>query len=176
MTEETPLLDNEAVEAIPEEVKPEEVKPEEVIPEEATPQIVPPSEPVVMKKKRGHRLKDPNTDVLTNKTACKACNRTLSKHTLRYSHKCAKKLPKIIEEALPAAPVITEEAKNVNNIIADHIRQKEPQPRRVVDLDSAIRHDDENVKYIVQNYVQSIRQSHHNLKMQKYRNLLTGRL
>ena len=31
MTEETPLLDNEAVEAIPEEVIPEEVKPEEVI-------------------------------------------------------------------------------------------------------------------------------------------------
>ena len=59
MTEETPTLDTEvteAVEAIPKEVKPQEVKPEEEIPEEATPQIVPSSEPVVMKKKRGHRL------------------------------------------------------------------------------------------------------------------------
>ena len=87
MTEETTLLETEAVEAIP-----VEASPEEVIPEEATPQIVPPSEPVVMKKKRGHRLKDPNTDVLTDKTECKDCNRTLSKHTLRYSHKCVKKL------------------------------------------------------------------------------------
>ena len=97
MTEETPLLDTEAVEAVPEEAASKEAAPEEAEPqvaEEASPQIVPPSEPVVMKKKRGHRLKDPNTDVLTDKTECKDCNKTVSKHTLRYSHRCAKKTTK----------------------------------------------------------------------------------
>ena len=77
---------------------------------------------------------------------------------------------------MDTAPVITEEAKNVNTIVANHIKQLKPKPRRVVDLESEIRHDDENVKYIVQNYVKSIRQSHYTMKMQKYKNLLTGRL
>jgi adenine-specific DNA methylase len=49
--------------------------------------VVEPVEPVVMKKPRGHRKKDPNTVDMRTKTTCPDCNKTISIHNLNYTHK-----------------------------------------------------------------------------------------
>jgi hypothetical protein len=51
------------------------------------PEPVVPAEPVVMKKPRGHRKKDPNTVDMKTKTTCPDCNKTISIHNLNYTHK-----------------------------------------------------------------------------------------
>ena len=80
MEEEAPPVTEEATHEAT-EAKPEEPTPQEPQPKEETSSKPPP-------KPKGHRKKDPNTEVMTDKTNCEDCNQTISKHTKRYTHKC----------------------------------------------------------------------------------------
>lgn len=70
----------------------------DVVPIVSEPVVEPPSEPVVMKKPRGHRKKDPNTVDMKTKTTCPDCNKTISIHNLNYTHK------KVCKGAVKAPP------------------------------------------------------------------------
>ena len=48
-------------------------------------------------------------------------------------------------------------------------------PRRLLDLD-AIDHNDPEVHYVVSKYMSSMRETMHQQKVDRYRNLLTGKL
>ena len=171
MSENTPVVEVE-------EPKTEEAKTND-IPTEPAPQIIPPSEPVRMKKPHyGGRKKDPNTVDRYSRTTCPDCNRSLSIHGLKYTHRCPakKNIPRIIEEELPAAPVITQETKDINSKVAQQFAQKEPEPpklpRRIVDLDQDIRHDDPHVHTIVHSYLRNLKAHETNTKREKYRSML----
>ena len=75
----------------------------DVVPIVPEPVVEPPSEPVVMKKPRGHRKKDPNTVDMKTKTTCPDCNKTISIHNLNYTHK--KVCKGAVKAPPPSAPV-----------------------------------------------------------------------
>ena len=120
-------------------------------------------------------MKDPNKEVLTEKTNCEDCNQTISKRTKRYTHKCpAKKAKVTVESIQPDVP--EEEPASSSHEPAPKPRRAPPQPpRRLLDLD-AIDHNDPEVHYVVSKYMSSMRETMHQQKVDRYRNLLTGKL
>ena len=131
-----------------------------------------PTEPVVMKKKRGHRPKNPYKMIGTERTTCPDCNKSLSKHTLAWKHKCPAKQIKVE----PIKEVVETEASSSNDAPKRIEVIKQQPSRRVLDLDATIDHRNEDVRHVVQSYVKSIRENHHLMKQQRYKTLLTGRL
>ena len=158
----------------------------EQIEQEPTAQIVPPTEPVRMKRPHtGGRKKDPTKETFgTERTTCPNCGKSLSKHALKWTHKCpAKKMARIIEETVPVqtAPVVTEDTQNIINKIEEHERKVNPpmpEPitiaRRMLDLDQEIRHDDPNVHRAVNSYIRNLKQRAQTEKRDKYRSMLSG--
>ena len=74
-----------------------------IVSEPVVEQPIVPAEPVVMKKPRGHRKKDPNTVDMKTKTTCPDCNKTISIHNLNYTHK--KVCKGAVKAPHPSAPV-----------------------------------------------------------------------
>ena len=160
-----------ATEAV--EEKPVESKPEAPVTKEN-----PPEEKQTPKPK-GHRRKDPNTEVLTEKTNCEDCNQTISKHTKRYTHKCpAKKAQVTVESIQP----IQEEVSDASHTPASSSTEPMPKarkqpaqpPRRRLDLDS-IDHNHPDVHYVVAKYMSSMRETMHQQKVDRYRSLFSGK-
>ena len=124
--------DNEApvaTEAV--EEKPVESKPEGPVNKEN-----PPEEKQTPKPK-GHRRKDPNTEVRTEKTNCEDCNQTISKRTKRYTHRCpAKKAQLTVESIQPVEEVNETPASSSTEPMPKARKQPAQPPRRLLDLDS----------------------------------------
>ena len=155
----------------PTEAEAQEVTVEPVVEETPKPVEEQPSKPPP--KPRGHRKKDPNTEVLTDKTTCEDCNQTISKHTKRYTHKCPAKKTEVVVEAIQAPepePVIEPERP------APRARKAPAQPaRRLLDLDT-IDQNHPDVHYVVARYMSSMRDNYLQEKADRYKNLVRGRL
>ena len=74
-----------------------EAKAAEPTTQEPQPKEVAPSKPPP--KPKGHRRKDPNAEVLTEKTNCEDCNQTISKRTKKYTHRCPAKKAQVTVKA-----------------------------------------------------------------------------
>ena len=148
-----------------------ETKPEEPTAPEPQEEKKPPPKP------KGHRLKDPNKEVLTEKTNCDDCNQTISKHTKKYTHKCPAKKAQVTVEAIhePTQEVVDTPASSSHEPAPKPRRAPAQPPRRLLDLD-AIDHNDPEVHYVVSKYMSSMRETMHQQKVDRYRNLLTGKL
>ena len=116
-----------ATEAV--EEKPVETKKEEVIVEEKP--VEEPKKPPP--KPKGHRLKDPNTEILTDKTNCEDCNQTISKHTKRYTHRCPAKKAQVTVEAIQPAQDIEETPASSSTDPIPKVRKPPQPPRRLLD-------------------------------------------
>ena len=92
MEEDAPAVTEETTHEEQPETKPEEPTAPEPQEEKVKPK--PPPKP------KGHRLKDPNKEVLTEKTNCEDCNQTISKRTKRYTRKCPAKKAQVTVEAI----------------------------------------------------------------------------
>ena len=151
-------------EAVAQEVNVAPVIEEAPKPVEEQPPAKPPPKP------KGHRRKDPNTEVLTDKTSCEDCNQVISKHTKRYTHKCPAKKTEVVVESIQAPepePVIEQPTR---------ARKAPAQPaRRLLDLD-AIDHNHPDVHYVVEKYMSSMRDNYLQEKADRYKNLVRGRM
>ena len=165
MEEDAPAVTEEPTHEEQPETKPEE------------PTAPEPQEEKVKPKPKGHRLKDPNKEVLTEKTNCDDCNQTISKHTKRYTHKCPAKKAQVTVEAIhePMQEVVDTPASSSHEPAPKPRRAPAQPPRRLLDLD-AIDHNDPEVHYVVSKYMSSMRETMHQQKVDRYRNLLTGKL
>ena len=158
-------------EAVAQEVNVEPVVEEALAAPPVTPKSVeeqPPAKPPP--KPKGHRRKDPNTEVLTDKTSCEDCNQVISKHTKRYTHKCPAKKTEVVVESIQAPepePVIEQPPRT---------RKAPAQPsRRLLGLDT-IDHNHLDVHYVVAKYMSSMRDNYLQEKADRYKNLVRGRL
>ena len=154
----------EAVEENPVESKPEEPVTNENPPEEKrTP------------KPKGHWRKDPNTEVLTERTSCEDCNQTISKHTKRYTRRCPAKKAQVTVESIQPIQEIEETPASSSNEPAPRARKQPAQPpRRLLDLDT-IDHNRPDVHYVVSKYMSSMSETMHQQKVDRYRSLLSGK-
>ena len=142
-----------------------ESKPEEPVTKENPPEEKPPPKP------KGHRKKDPNTEVLTEKTNCEDCHQTISKRTKRYTHKCpAKKAQVTVESIQPIEEVSETPASSSTDPMPKARKQPAQPPRRLLDLDS-IDHNRPDVHYVVAKYMSSMRETMHQQKVDRYRSL-----
>ena len=115
-----------------------EEKPAETIKEEVTIQEKPVEEPKKPPPKpKGHRLKDPNTEILTEKTNCEDCNQTISKRTKRYTHRRPAKKAQVTVEAIQPVQDIEEVPASSSSDPMPKARKPPPAPpRRLLDLDA----------------------------------------
>ena len=105
--------------------------------EPATKEQPPPEEKKPPPKPKGHRRKDPNTEVLTDKTNCEDCNQTIGKHTKRYTHKCpAKKAQVTVESIQPVEEPHDTPASSSHEPMPKPRKAPAQPPRRLLDLDS----------------------------------------
>ena len=110
------------VEAIP---IPEVVAPEQVV------EVVPiPDEDVVIKKPKGHRLKNPDAVDMKTKTTCGDCNKTVSVHNLKYTHN---KHCKTKQAPIPQ-PVVFNEFSHANHVVDDQVSNEEMISAYLTDL------------------------------------------
>ena len=168
MEEEAPPVTEEATHEAT-EAKPIEPTAQEPQPKEEASSKPPP-------KPKGHRRKDPNTEVLTEKTNCEDCNQTISKHTKRYTHKCpAKKTQVTVESIQPVEEANETPASSSTEPMPKARKQPAQPPRRLLDLDS-IDHNHPDVHYVVAKYMSSMRENMRQQKVERYRSLLTGKL
>jgi hypothetical protein len=172
--------EHEEIEQEPEEPTPQETA--EVQEEE------PPPKP--KKPHYGGRKANPDKEDLTDKTECDDCNKTISKHAKKYTHRCpAKKkdasrssrdvVIEAIDEVAQAEP---ETAPAPKAKAAPKRAPKETAtapaapPRRLLDLDHPIDHNDPNIHHIVNTYVRSIKEHQNIAKRDKYKSMLAGRI
>ena len=100
----------------------------EAIPEPVVEVVVIPDEAVVMKKPKGHRLKNPDTVDMKTKTKCGDCDKIISVHNLNYTHKkhCkAKQAP---------TPVMFNESNHANHFVDDPVSKEEMINAYLIDL------------------------------------------
>ena len=104
----------------------------EAIPEVAAPveQVAIPEEAVVMKKTKGHRLKNPDTVDMKTKTTCGDCNKTISVHNLKYTHN---KHCKTKQAPIPQ-PVVFNEFSHANHVVDDQVSNEEMISAYLTDL------------------------------------------
>jgi hypothetical protein len=99
----------------------------ETVMEQQVDQVVEPTTKVKVSKPRGHRLKDPNTRKPTEKVQCPGCSKTVSLHTLRYSHqKCVKVETKKIAKPSPKEPVNTPVEEILHQRIMENAKTIQP--------------------------------------------------
>ena len=165
--EEAPAATEEATHEVT-ETKPEEPTVQE--PQRREEKLKPPPKP------KGHRRKDPNTEVLTEKTSCEDCNQTISKHTKRYTHKCPAKKAQVKVEAIQPVQEIEVTPAGGSTDPAPEARKPPAQPpRRILDLDT-IDHNHPDVHSIVAKYLSSMRETMRQQKVERYRRLLAGEI
>ena len=106
----------------------------EAIPEVAAPveQVAIPEEAVVMKKTKGHRLKNPDTVDMKTKTTCGDCNKTISVHNLNYTHKKHCKAAK--QAPIQEQPVVFNEFNHANHFVDDQVSKEEMINAYLIDL------------------------------------------
>lgn len=122
-------------------------------------------------KPRGHRRKDPNTEVMTDKAPCKDCGNVLSKYSLRYSHKCpAKKKQIVVEDIAVNPPAPTPQAQP-----QEQPQAQPKQNRRMLDLDN-LDPTHADVHNVVHRYITHLHDSYKQEKQSKYRTMLSGRI
>ena len=108
----------------------------EVIPivEEKQEQVVEvvaiPDDAVVIKKPKGHRLKNPDTVDMKTKTTCGDCNKTISVHNLKYTHN---KHCKTKQAPIPQ-PVMFNESNHANHFVDDQVSKEDMNNTYLVDL------------------------------------------
>ena len=177
--------EHEEIEQEPEEPTPQETA--EVQEEEEPP-------PKPKKPHYGGRKANPNKEDLTDKTECDDCNKTISKHAKKYTHRCpAKKkdasrssrdvVIEAIEEVAQADsgsclrdPAPSPKAKATPKRAAKETTAPAAPPRHLLDLDHPIDHNDPNIHHIVNTYVRSIKEHQNIAKREKYKSMLAGRI
>ena len=178
--------EHEEIEQVPEEPAAEQETAE--VQEEAEAKEAPKPK----KPHYGGRKAHPNKEDLTDKTECDDCNKTISKHAKKYTHRCPAKKKDVvieaIEERVPAPDSGSclrdteppkEKAAPKRTREAAPLTPKEPtqQPqRRLLDLDQPIDHNDVNVHHVVSSYVRSLKEHQNIAKREKYKSMLAGRI
>ena len=116
MEEEAPPATEEATHEVPEEPTVQEQQPKAEVPSKPPP------------KPKGHRRKDPNTEVLTDKTSCEDCNQTMSKHTKRYTHRCPAKKTQVKVEAIQPVQDIKDTSRATSDLVAQPVTRQPVAP------------------------------------------------
>ena len=103
--------------------------PEVAAPEPVVEVVAIPDEAVVMKKPKGHRLKNPDTVDMKTKTKCGDCDKIISVHNLNYTHK---KHCKAVKQA--PTPVMFNESNHGNHVADDPVSKEEMINAYLIDL------------------------------------------
>ena len=150
-----------------------ESKPAEPVIKENPPEEKPPPKP------KGHRKKDPNTEIMTDKTNCEDCNQTISKHTKRYTHRCPVKKAQVTVESIQPMEEVSDASQTPASSSTEPMpkARKHPAqpPTRLLDLDS-IDHHHPDVHYVVAKYMSSMRETMRQQKVDRYRCLLNRKI
>ena len=157
----------------------EAIEQTEAAPEEAPQEAAPTSEvpheqpPKPKKPHYGGRKANPDKEDLTEKTECGDCNKTISKHAAKYTHRCpAKKKTEVVVETLQEQPPHSSEPTPPK-------RAPKAEPaiqRRLLDLDNPIDYNDPHVHHVVSSYMRGIKEQQNIAKRERYRSMLSGRI